>query len=99
MPSTKPITFNAPNVNVTDKTKWRYVTLPEFDLFDQPFQGASINGFEFRGGETYFMPPDYADELEMILRKAQKAEVRLIQSTPDRISIRQAYPDAHTVSE
>lgn len=88
------IVFATKGVDASDTSNWEYVSLPEKDLFDKPFQGAAINDYRFEHGKTYFMPPDWAAELRRILAAAQKADIRLMQSTPDVKSVKEAYPSA-----
>ena len=70
-----------------DTKNWEYVTCPSADLFEKNWQGASINQFKFVGGKTYFMPPDFANELRRIIATNQKADLRILQSHPDVKSI------------
>lgn len=73
----------APNVVEPDKGKWEWVVFPEVDIFDKPHQPASLNGFKFERGSRYFCPPDVAAELRRLIATALKADMRLMQSTPD----------------
>lgn len=67
----------------SDRSNWEYVSIPEYDIFDKPHQGAAINLQRFTRGKTYFMPPDWAGELRSILAKMNKADIRILQSSPD----------------
>lgn len=66
-----------------DRSNWEYVTIPTVDIFDKPFQGASLNGYKFERGKTYFVEPEVAAEVRRILAMAQKADMRILQSAPD----------------
>lgn len=95
----KAIVVAGPGIDSKDRSAWEYVTLPESDIFDKPHQGAAINQQRFFRGKTYFMPPDWAAELRRILEVMQKADIRILQSTPDRKAIREMSRDGHEFSE
>jgi hypothetical protein len=71
------------------------VTIPFYDIFDKPHQGAAINSQRFHRGETYFMPPDWAQELSEILERMNKADIRILQSSPDRETVKNMSKDGH----
>lgn len=86
IPKVDPITHHRipePTPKEVDRSNWEYITIPEFDLFDKPFQGASLNGYKFERGKTYFVEPEVAKEVRRILAVAQKADMRILQSHPD----------------
>lgn len=72
-----------------DKSKWEWVSMPETDIFDKPQQKASINGIDFERGNRYFMPPDWATELRRIIKTTMRADMRIMQATPDVKSVRE----------
>lgn len=80
----------APNVVEPDRGKWEWVPFPDVDIFDKPHQPVSINGIKFERGNRYFMPPDWATELRKLLATGHRADMRLMQSTPDVRSVNQA---------
>lgn len=86
----EPIVLSGKGIDGNDKSDWQYVEVPEADMFDKPHQGAEINGLRFSRGNTYFMPPLYASELKRILTTMDRADRRIMQSTPDVRSINQA---------
>lgn len=77
-----------------DKGKWEWVVFPEVDIFDKPHQAASLNGFKFERGHRYFCPPDVAGELRRLIATALKADMRLMQATPDIKSVRETNSEA-----
>lgn len=86
IPKVDPITHHRipePAPEKIDRSNWEYVTIPEVDVFDKPFQGLSLNGYKFERGKTYFVEPDVAKEVRRIIAMAEKADRRILQSTPD----------------
>lgn len=72
-----------PNPDVIDRSEYEYVSIPLKDVFDKKHQGASVNGIKLEAGVTYFMPPEFAAEARRILDVGQKADLRILQATPD----------------
>lgn len=66
-----------------DTSKYEYVSIPEFDIYNKPHQGVAINGQKLMRGVKYFMPPEYAKEVRERLAINEKADRRLLQDTPD----------------
>ena len=86
IPKRDPIrTSRFPNRNppAADRSKWEYISIPETDIFDKPFQGCGLNGYKFERGKRYFVAPEVATEINRILQMAQKADLRILQSHPD----------------
>lgn len=86
IPKIDPITKHPiaePEPEVRDTSKYQYVVIPEMDMFGKPFAGVSINGVKFERGRTYFVAPEFADEVRKLLVTGQKADLRIMQSQPD----------------
>jgi hypothetical protein len=86
IPKVDPISHHRipePAPKEVDRSNWEYVSIPEIDIFDKPFQGCSLNGYKFERGKTYFVEPDVAKEINRILKMAEKADLRILQSHPD----------------
>lgn len=86
LPKVDPITHHRiplPPAKEVDRSNWEYITIPETDIFDKPFQGCSLNGYKFERGKTYFVEPEVGAEIRRILAMSQKADMRILQSHPD----------------
>jgi len=86
VPQRDPVTHHPipePRPENVDRSTYEYVTVPERDIFDKRSQGAAINGVKFEAGQTYFLPADFAATLREILARGQRADIRILQSTPD----------------
>lgn len=78
------------NPTYEDKSLWEWVPFPEFDIFDKPHQPVSINGIRFERGNRYFLPKEWAEDLRTLLATGHKADMRLMQSTPDLKAVQQS---------
>ena len=86
IPKRDPITHHSipePEPATIDRTNWEYVTIPEADIFQKPFQGIGLNGYKFERGQRYFVAPDVAAELRRLLEVAARADRRIFESHPD----------------
>lgn len=86
VPKRDPVTHHAipePEPEKPDRSDWEYVTIPEKDMYNKPFQGIGLNGYKFERGKRYFVAPEVATELRRILDVAQRADIRILQSHPD----------------
>jgi hypothetical protein len=70
-------------VGGVDRSNWEYISIPETDIFDKPFQGCGLNGYKFERGKRYFVAPEVAAEINRLLQVSQKADLRILQSHPD----------------
>ena len=68
---------------------YRFVDVPERDTYDYKFQGFWINNVHLKPGK-HLLPNDWADEAERILRVWDKANRRLLRTTPHNKSVAEA---------
>lgn len=61
---------------------WRYVKIPEKDVYNYKFDGIAINSYHFGPG-THLLPPDIADEVESRLDIWRDSMLRLMNPHPD----------------
>ena len=86
IPKVDPVTHHRipePAPKEVDRSNWEYVSIPEYDIFDKPLQGVSLNGYKFERGKTYFTEPEVAKEVRRIIAMGQRADLRILQSHPD----------------
>jgi hypothetical protein len=74
----------------THKQDWVYVTIPERDMFDMPFQGIGINRDHYGPG-THLVPPGIAEEILTILARAQAQDMRILQPRKDMKALEALY--------
>jgi hypothetical protein len=71
---------------------WRYVTIPDKDIYDYVFKGIWLNGTgskpDYAPG-THLVPPDVADSLEERLRVWNAYNVRLMRPSADLKSLQE----------
>ncbi len=76
-----------PNTGQSAKEKlsegWRYVDIPDVDLYEFPFEGFSINNDHFGPGK-HLVPPDVAESLEERLAAWRAADIRLMRPGRDK---------------
>lgn len=60
----------------------RYVTIPEFDLFDMQHPAIRINHMEFGPGQ-HFLDKEIADTVEERLKAYSRGNVRILQPRRD----------------
>ena len=63
------------------------VTIPQFDLFNNPMQPIRINTDNFEGGKTYLVNPDIAGEIDLLLTRFKDSQIRLLQPNKDKRAI------------
>jgi hypothetical protein len=68
---------------------WRYVTIPEKDLYNYKFGSVWVNQDEYKPG-THLVHPDVADTIEERLRVREIADRRLLRPDRDEKSVEQA---------
>ena len=86
IPKKDPVSHHAipePDPVEIDRSQWEYVSIPERDLFDKPFQGVGLNGYKFERGKRYFVAPEVAAEVLRLVAVANRADMRILQSHPD----------------
>lgn len=65
---------------------YRFVEVPERDIYDYEFQGFWINNTHFKPGK-HLLPADWADEAERILKVWDTANRRLLRASPHNKSL------------
>lgn len=65
------------------KPETEFVTVPEIDLFDQPFPTIRLSRHEFHAGKTYELDPATAGSLKDRIKAWEKANVRILQPRKD----------------
>ena len=73
-----------------DKEQVEYVTLPEFDVYDEPYPEFAINKLRFAPNMTHAVSPEIAGELRTMIRRFEKSRIRLLQKNPDTRSLKQS---------
>lgn len=74
---------DTPNITPTASTSGkRYVTIPEFDLFDMQHPDICINHMHFGPG-THFLDKEVADTVEDRLKAYARGNVRILQPRRD----------------
>ena len=61
---------------------WEYITIPDKDIFNQPFQGFWNNRDHYKPG-THLVPPNVAGHLKERLAIWQAMNIRLLQPFVD----------------
>ncbi len=69
-----------------------YVTIPEWDKLGNPHQGAAINDFRYDRGQTYYVAPEFGDELERILEVYDEQTLALLMGKVNRRALEQLGP-------
>lgn len=76
-----------PEVNkVYPKNEWVYVAIPEHTMLGDHHPGVRLNGVFYAGGQRHFVPPDIAETMGIILRRADQADIRLFSQESDAIA-------------
>lgn len=65
---------------------YRFVEVPERDIYDYEFSGFWINNTHFKPGK-HLLPSDWADEAERILKAWDTSNRRLLRATPHNKSL------------
>jgi hypothetical protein len=65
---------------------YRFVEVPERDIYDYEFQGFWINNTHFKPGK-HLLPADWADEAERILKVWDTSNRRLLRASPHNKSL------------
>ena len=82
--------FNEKTASNDEKLErgWRYITIPDRDVYDFEFKGIYLNNEHFSPGK-HLVHPDKADSIEERLVAWQKYNVRLMRPQADLTSLGQ----------
>jgi hypothetical protein len=70
-----------------DKANWRWVEVPDTDLFGEPHTGVSVNFHAFPPGK-YFVSPEMANEVTRLLQNRLRGDMRVLQPRQDVVMAR-----------
>jgi hypothetical protein len=65
-----------------NKELWRWITVPDEDLFGVEHTGVSIN-FEKYGPGRHFVCPEAAEEIERLIKLRLRGDMRVLQPKQD----------------
>lgn len=85
VPKDERVPLVPPNLSKEEQFEkgWRYVTIPDSDIYDFPFDGIWINNDHFKPGK-HLVPPEVADSLEERLTVWQREMIRLMRPGRDK---------------
>lgn len=76
-----------PEVNkIYPKSEWVYVSIPAHTMLGDKHPGIRLNGVFYQSGQKHFVPPDVAETMGIILRRADQADIRLFSQESDAIA-------------
>lgn len=61
-----------------------YVSIPEENMYNERHPDIWINSKKFASGKTHAVTAEIATELQSILRRYNKSQMRVMQGAPDR---------------
>lgn len=73
----------ASNEDISD---WRWVEVPEEDLFGRPHTGVGIN-FQNYGPGRHFVKEELAGEIERLLKNRLQGDMRILQPNQDKAAL------------
>ena len=84
---TQPVAKTVTECFAFPKEHWRYISIPDTDLYDAPHPGVRLNGTSYGSGKHY-LPNPIADEIEERLHVFNKSSIRVLRPNQDTKALR-----------